>query len=178
MRVLDGVWHGYYLEESIGNPSVRASHFPIRAEFQTKGGRLMGEMTDEKPVTDLPVRVVYESMRHRLDPKQREEYEAILRRDARARAVYRLPAQSRLHGRVDGRRVAFAKEYQGVYRVEYVVLDERRTIFESTRHVVRYEGELDANTDAIEGQWSIHKQGLLGRKKAPLAMGRFRLDRR
>jgi hypothetical protein len=178
MRVLDGVWHGYYLEESIGNPALRANHFPIRAEFQTKGTRILGEMTDEKPITELPVRVVYEKSRHRLDAKQRGVYEEILRQDPKARAVYRLPSQSRLHGRVEGRRVSFAKEYQGIYRVDYVVLDESRTIYESSRHVVRYEGELDANTDAIEGQWTIHKQGLLGLKKTPLAIGRFRLDRR
>lgn len=178
MRVLDGIWYGYYLDESIGDPSARAAHFPLKVTFESKGNRISGEMLDEKPITGQPLRTVYEAQRHRLNPKQRDAFEKLLHKDPKARVVATLPSTSKVAGHASGRQVFFLKHYQGVHKVEYVILGESRVVYENSRHRIEYRGELDANSDAIEGQWIIRKRGFFGRWKSPESMGRFRLDRR
>lgn len=178
MRVLDGNWHGYYLEESIGDPSARATSFPIRVTFQSKGSGFIGEMIDENPVIVRPLRAVYEAIRHRLDPKQREAFERILLNDPKARRVSTLPAKSHVVGHLHDRQVTFTKRYEGLHKIEDIVLDKATVVYQNARHCVEYRGQLDADSDAIEGQWTIYGRGFLGRRKSPEATGRFRLDRR
>lgn len=179
MGVLDGIWHGYYLEESVGDPSARATSYPIKVSFESKGTGFVGQMIDEKPVRHQLLRAVYQELRYRLTPKQREDFEAVLRIDPKAHRVSTLPANSKVIGRVAGRQVTFTKRYEGVHKVEDTVLGKSTVVYQNHRHCVEYVGELDADSDALEGQWTIYKRtGLLRRKKSPEATGRFRLDRR
>ena len=165
---LSGTWVGFYQQG--------VDEVPIEVTLDHTGDQLQGTMTEPEIERELSISTV--ALGEGWPPGQDEVVVKTLRSqfpasgNAPIRAYSKLPANSRLTGRVVGERVEFEKTYLGICASGFLV-GEERVLFEREGHAVSYLGHLNRERDRIEGRWSITASsgrtvvGAFGLKRSP-----------
>jgi hypothetical protein len=158
---LTGRWQGYYLQ--------RDEQYGILVELIQTSAELTGQMTDRQ--TSREESVFEMAARAGWAPGADEQIVRWLREQlpdqgrAPIRAVSRMPAQSTLAGRVQGRDIYFLKTMLGDHFVGYRVGNKEIGVT-IKRHTIHYQGQvLEAGT-TIEGRWWIDPRKEFGSQRS------------
>jgi hypothetical protein len=147
---LTGRWVGHYAQHG--------REHPITADFTQDGERLSGSMRDGHTEGEYSLFDV--AAEAGLPPGTDEQIEVKLRElvpgapASPIRYISRLPPESILEGRFDGRTVSFLKTYQGTSFGGYKVGEQLLGV-PKAGHSVHYEGRLSPDGLVIEGWWWI-----------------------
>ena len=180
---IDGHWQGVYVQSNGPRAALPfelgRDEYAISVDFRIEGGRLTGAMTDVDRVFEMTVQQMFEHGRNEMTPNMVRDYDKFLA--AYPEAVIRMeyPEQSDLNGRLVEDRLTFTKEYLGGLQQTFTLSPdgEPEPSQSEPMSTVHYSGVVSQDGSLIEGTWEIRNSGPLGKWKAPIYSGPFRLRR-